>query len=67
MFANAPEPSQQIPILYSILKDLGMSENRMSLEKAKAIRAKRELEQELCTFPWFSILLYSQVCCYSGY
>ncbi|OAX40156.1 hypothetical protein K503DRAFT_799046 [Rhizopogon vinicolor AM-OR11-026] len=45
-FADLDTPSEQIKRLKEILKDLGMS-GRLSLEKAKSIRAKRELAQEL--------------------
>jgi L-fucose isomerase-like protein len=40
------QPSKQIKMLRKMLEDLGM-EGRPSMEKAKAIKAKRELEDEL--------------------
>jgi hypothetical protein len=40
------KPKKQIARLKEILQDLGMS-GRMSMEKAKAIRAKRELAEEI--------------------
>ncbi|KAL1758226.1 hypothetical protein FB107DRAFT_288737 [Schizophyllum commune] len=43
---NADRPSDQIRALRKLLAELGMT-GRMSLEQAKAIREKRELEQEL--------------------
>ncbi|KAI5895545.1 uncharacterized protein SCHCODRAFT_01031472 [Schizophyllum commune H4-8] len=43
---NADRPSDQIRALRKLLADLGMT-GRLSLEQAKAIREKRELEQEL--------------------
>ncbi|TFK71436.1 hypothetical protein BDN72DRAFT_958112 [Pluteus cervinus] len=46
VFQGMDQPSQQIKKLKEILADLGMT-SRMSLEQAKAIRAKRELAQEL--------------------
>jgi hypothetical protein len=45
-FKGLDQPSQQIARLRDILKDLGMS-GRMSMEQAKSIKQKRELEQEL--------------------
>ncbi|KAH0836773.1 hypothetical protein J3R83DRAFT_8522 [Lanmaoa asiatica] len=45
-FEGLDKPSQQIKRLHSILGDLGMTP-RYSLEKAKAIRERRELAQEL--------------------
>lgn len=45
-FKGMEGPSEQIRRLKQILADLGMT-GRMSLEQAKAIRAKRELAQEL--------------------
>ncbi|KAH9951118.1 hypothetical protein B0H21DRAFT_719639 [Amylocystis lapponica] len=45
-FKDLASPAEQIRRLKAILGDLGMS-GRMSLEQAKAIRAKRELAQEL--------------------
>ncbi|CCM02670.1 uncharacterized protein FIBRA_04775 [Fibroporia radiculosa] len=45
-FKNLDSPSEQIKRLKTILADLGMT-GRMSMEQAKAIRAKRELAQEL--------------------
>ncbi len=49
VFQGMDQPSQQIKKLKEILADLGMT-SRMSLEQAKAIRAKRELAQELGRF-----------------
>lgn len=43
---NADRPSDQIRALRKLLAELGMT-GRLSLEQAKAIREKRELEQEL--------------------
>ncbi|THV02542.1 hypothetical protein K435DRAFT_963051 [Dendrothele bispora CBS 962.96] len=40
------QPSKQIKMLRQILEDLGMG-SRPSMEKARAIRARRELEDEL--------------------
>jgi len=40
------QPSKQVKALRKILEELGM-DGRPSLEKAKAIKAKRELESEL--------------------
>jgi hypothetical protein len=45
-FQGLDNPSAQIKRLKEILTSLGM-EGRMSMEQAKAIRAKRELAQEL--------------------
>lgn len=45
-FADLDTPSGQIKRLKEILKDLGMT-GRLTLEKAKTIKAKRELAQEL--------------------
>lgn len=45
-FEGLDKPSQQIKRLHSILGDLGMTP-RYTLEKAKAIRERRELAQEL--------------------
>ncbi|EPT01092.1 hypothetical protein FOMPIDRAFT_1059975 [Fomitopsis schrenkii] len=45
-FKGLDRPSEQLRRLKQILSDLGMT-GRMSLEQAKAIRAKRELAQEL--------------------
>ena len=45
-FKGLDEPSDQIRRLRQILTDLGMS-GRMSMEQAKAIKAKREFEKEL--------------------
>lgn len=45
-FADKPKPSQQIAHLRSILADLGLGP-RAGLEQARAVRAKRELAQEL--------------------
>lgn len=44
-FKGLETPSSQIRRLKDILKDLGM--DKMTMEQAKAIREKRELEQEL--------------------
>ncbi|KAJ8456902.1 hypothetical protein ONZ45_g18535 [Pleurotus djamor] len=46
VFADIERPSQQISKLKEILAELGMT-GRLSIEKAKAIREKRELAQEL--------------------
>ncbi|KAH9893183.1 hypothetical protein C8Q73DRAFT_827588 [Cubamyces lactineus] len=45
-FKGLEKPSDQIRRLRQILTDLGMS-GRMSMEQAKAIKAKREFEKEL--------------------
>lgn len=45
-FADLDTPSGQIKRLKEILKDLGMT-GRLTLEKAKTIKAERELAQEL--------------------
>ncbi|XP_006461761.1 hypothetical protein AGABI2DRAFT_178788, partial [Agaricus bisporus var. bisporus H97] len=45
-FKGVDSPLQQIKMLKETLHELGMS-GRMSLEQAKAIKAKRELAQEL--------------------
>jgi len=45
-FQNLPKPSQQVKRLKEILGDLGM-DGRLSMEKAKAIKAKRDLAKEL--------------------
>ncbi|KAI0367606.1 hypothetical protein BV20DRAFT_1045525 [Pilatotrama ljubarskyi] len=45
-FKDLEKPSDQIRRLKQILSDLGMS-GRMSMEQAKAIKAKREFEKEL--------------------
>lgn len=45
-FADLGTPSGQIKRLKEILKDLGMT-GRLTLEKAKAIKAEREFAQEL--------------------
>ena len=50
-FEGLDKPSQQIKRLHSILGDLGMTP-RYSLEKAKAIRERRELAQELSGYPF---------------
>lgn len=44
---------EQISRIKQVLADLGMT-GRLSLEKAKAIRAKRELAQELGQCPLFA-------------
>ncbi|KAJ7071849.1 hypothetical protein B0H15DRAFT_957472 [Mycena belliarum] len=46
VFKDVDKPSQQIQMLREILTELGMS-GRMSLEQAKAIKARRELAKEL--------------------
>ncbi|SJL04083.1 uncharacterized protein ARMOST_07442 [Armillaria ostoyae] len=46
LFEGIDRPSQQIKIIKDILAELGMK-GRMSMEQAKAIREKREIEQEL--------------------
>ncbi|KAG7445056.1 uncharacterized protein BT62DRAFT_920811 [Guyanagaster necrorhizus] len=46
LFEGVDRPSQQIKIIKDILTELGMK-GRMSMEQAKAIREKRELEEEL--------------------
>ncbi|PBK69202.1 hypothetical protein ARMSODRAFT_957551 [Armillaria solidipes] len=46
LFEGVDRPSQQIKIIKDILAELGMK-GRMSMEQAKAIREKREMEQEL--------------------
>lgn len=48
-FADLDTPSGQVRRLREILKDLGMS-GRPSLEKAKSLRAQRELAQELSAY-----------------
>lgn len=48
VFEGLDQPSQQISKLQQILADLGM-EGRLSLEKAKAIKEKRDFEKELGT------------------
>jgi hypothetical protein len=48
-FTNLDTPSGQIKRLNEILKDLGMS-GRPSLEKARSLRAQRELAQELSAY-----------------
>ncbi|EJD48061.1 hypothetical protein AURDEDRAFT_136462 [Auricularia subglabra TFB-10046 SS5] len=45
-FKGMDKPSQQIAHLRKMLADLGMT-GRLSLEKAKGIRAQRELQQEI--------------------
>jgi hypothetical protein len=40
------QPTKQISRLKEILEDLGMT-GRLSMEKAKSIRAKRELAEEI--------------------
>jgi hypothetical protein len=54
LFKDVEKPSQQIRMLKQILEELGMT-GRLSLEKAKAIKEKRELAQEL---GWCLIILY---------
>lgn len=52
VFEGLDTPAQQIKKLKEILHELGMT-GRLSLEKARAIREKREFAQELrkdCTF-----------------
>ncbi|KAK0438053.1 hypothetical protein EV421DRAFT_1906897 [Armillaria borealis] len=46
LFEGVDRPSQQIKIIKDVLAELGMK-GRMSVEQAKAIREKREMEQEL--------------------
>lgn len=46
VFQGLDTPKQQITKLKEILHGLGMH-GRMSMEQAKAIKQKRELEQEL--------------------
>ncbi|KAK0466936.1 uncharacterized protein EV420DRAFT_655659 [Desarmillaria tabescens] len=46
LFEGVDRPSQQIKTIKDILTELGMK-GRMSMEQAKAIREKREMEQEL--------------------
>ena len=53
------DKAAQIRRLKSILADLGMS-GRLSMEKAKAIRAKRELAQELGSY-WTVDIKYMAV------
>jgi hypothetical protein len=48
-FADLDTPSGQIKRLKEILKDLGMT-GRLTLEKAKTIKAERELAQELSVY-----------------
>lgn len=43
---NLDTPINQIARIRSLLRDLGMS-GRMSMEQAKAIKAKREFDQEM--------------------
>lgn len=45
-FADCPTESKQIAHLKRLLADLGMT-GKMSLERAKTIREKRELKQEI--------------------
>lgn len=45
-FKDVEKPADQVRRLKKMLTDLGMT-GRMSLEQAKAIKAKREFEQEL--------------------
>ncbi|KIM90317.1 hypothetical protein PILCRDRAFT_1635 [Piloderma croceum F 1598] len=45
-FQNLPTPLQQVKRLKEILADLGM-DGRLSMEKAKAIKTKRDLAKEL--------------------
>ena len=45
-FEGLPSTSQQVNRVRQILTDLGMT-GRMSIEKAKEIREKREFEQEM--------------------
>lgn len=45
-FQNLPTASQQVKRLKEILAELGM-DGRLSVEKAKAIKAKRDLAKEL--------------------
>lgn len=45
-FEDKPKPSQQISHLKKILADLGMT-GRLSLEKAKEIKEKREFAAEI--------------------
>lgn len=49
-FEGLDKPSQQIKRLHLILDDLGMTP-RYSIEKARAIRERRELAQELSGYP----------------
>jgi hypothetical protein len=46
-FQNLDRPAQQIARLKDILAELGMGSGRMSLEKAREIKERRELAQEL--------------------
>ncbi|KAK0501592.1 hypothetical protein EDD18DRAFT_1347673 [Armillaria luteobubalina] len=46
LLEGVDRPSQQIKIIKDILAELGMK-GRMSMEQAKVIREKREMEQEL--------------------
>lgn len=60
VFQDLDTPSQQIKKLKEILADLGMS-GRMSVEQAKGIKAKRELEQELRGFhPFMGVCAISK-------
>lgn len=51
VFQGLDTPQQQIRKLKEILAELGMT-GRLSIEKAKAIKAKREFEQELGNSPF---------------
>lgn len=48
-FADLDTPSGQVKRLKEILKDLGMT-GRLTLEKAKTIKAEREFAQELSMY-----------------
>ena len=52
VFEGLDTPAQQIKKLKEILVELGMT-GRLSLEKARAIREKREFAQELRKYPSF--------------
>ncbi|KAK0214833.1 hypothetical protein IW262DRAFT_1465606 [Armillaria fumosa] len=52
LFEGVHRPSQQIKIIKDILAELGMK-GRMSMEQAKTIREKREMEQELADVQLF--------------
>lgn len=59
VFEGLDTPQQQIKKLREILTDLGMT-GRMSMEQAKAIKEKRELEKELGTFVTILICQYGE-------
>ena len=65
VFEGLDTPAQQIKKLKEILHELGMT-GRLSLEKARAIREKREFAQELRKDSTFLCDIFSLIPCFRG-